>query len=190
LSDPLIFKYQSLVNTKTLLLDRDGVLNKVVLRGSEISSPRSKDELVLSEDISALAEPSIIDGWNLVIVSNQPDLARRRIDVDFVEYINRSILDHIPLNAAYVCPHVTSDECGCRKPKTGLVDRFKQDFPHAAEKIVLVGDRDTDGECAQRAGVDFILRSREYNMQYAVFDDHRVENLFDLSPLLCHLFPG
>jgi len=159
------------------------------MRGTEISSPRSRDELVLSEDLAALAEPSIVDDWNLIIVSNQPDLSRGRIDLELVEYVNQSILSQIPLNASYICPHVASDECGCRKPETGLVDRFKEDFPQAAEKMVLVGDRDTDRECAERAGMVFIQRRREYNIPCAASVDYSVESLSDISPLLRRLFP-
>jgi len=188
LSGLLVLKYRPLVKTKTLLLDRDGVLNRIVLRGSEVSSPRSKDELVLSGDISALAQPSIVDYWNLVIVSNQPDLSRGRIDLELVEYINQLILDHIPLNASYICSHVASDECRCRKPKTGLIDRIKEDFPRAMEKMVLVGDRDTDRECAKRADMDFILRRQEYNI-YMTNVKHSVKSLLDLPQILQRLFP-
>lgn len=189
LFEPLVYKYTPLTRTKTLLLDRDGVLNRVVMRGTEVSSPRSREELVLSEDLSALAEPSIIDDWNLIIVSNQPDLSRGKIDLELVEYINQSILSQIPLNASYICSHVASDECGCRKPETGLIERLKEDFPQAVEKMVLVGDRDTDRECAERAGTEFILRRREYNIPCVASVDYSVESLSDLSPLLRRLFP-
>ena len=189
LSESLVLKYKPLTKVNTLFLDRDGVLNRAVLRGSEVSSPRSRDELVLSEDISALAESPITDDWNLIIVSNQPDLTRGRIGLGLVEYINQLILDRIPLNASYICPHVAADGCGCRKPKTGLIDRFKKDFPPAVEKMVLVGDRDTDRECAERAGMDFILRRREYNISCADSVDYSVESLSDISPLLRRLIP-
>ena len=85
LSESLVLKYKPLTKVNTLFLDRDGVLNRAVLRGFEVSSPRSRDELVLSEDISALAESPITDDWNLIIVSNQPDLTRGRIDLGLVE---------------------------------------------------------------------------------------------------------
>jgi len=189
LSEPLIFQYRPVAKTKTLLLDRDGVLNRVLLRGSEVSSPRSQDEFLLSEDISALAETSIIDDWNLVIISNQPDIARGRINLDLLEYINHSIRTNIPLNASYICPHMASDGCRCRKPKTGLIERFKNDFPQVAGKMVLIGDRDSDRECAERAGVGFILRRREYNSQCANSVEHSIKSLFDLLPLLRRLFP-
>jgi D-glycero-D-manno-heptose 1,7-bisphosphate phosphatase len=184
LSESLVLKYKPLTKVNTLFLDRDGVLNRAVLRGSEVSSPRSRDELVLSEDISALAESPITDDWNLIIVSNQPDLTRGRIDLGLVEYINQSILDRIPLNASYICPHVAADGCGCRKPKTGLIDRFKKDFPQAVEKMVLVGDRDTDRGCAERAGMDFILRRREYNAQDKSSEKYSVVSLYELNLLL------
>ena len=159
------------------------------MRGTEISSPRSRAELVLSEDLLGLAEPSIVDNWNLVVVSNQPDISRGRINHELVEYISQAILSHIPLNASYICSHVASDACGCRKPKTGLIDRFKEDFPQAVEKMVLVGDRDTDRECAERAGMAFVLRRREYNNPCITYVDYFVDSLLNISRLLQSLFP-
>lgn len=178
-----------MVKSKTLFLDRDGVLNRAVLRCSKASSPRTQKELVFSEDLFALTEPSIIGDWNLVILSNQPDLARGMIDQEPVKYINRSILEQIPLNASYICPHTASDNCCCRKPKTSLVDRFKKNYPQEIEKLVLVGDRDTDRKCAEQADVEFILRKREYNVPCMAYVDYSAESLFDLSPLLDRLFP-
>jgi D-glycero-D-manno-heptose 1,7-bisphosphate phosphatase len=154
------------------------------MRGIEVSSPRTKDELLLSEDLSALAESSIIDDWNLVVVSNQPDISRGRINLNLVEYISEAILSQVPLNASFICPHIASENCECRKPKIGLIDRFKKDFPEIVGKMILVGDRDTDRECAKRAGMDFILRKRKYNISSLAHVDYSVENLHDLSPLL------
>ena len=185
--EPLIYKHRPITKTKTLFLDRDGVLNKAVLRGTEISSPRSRAELVLSEDLLGLAEPSIVDNWNLVVVSNQPDISRGRINHELVEYISQAILSHIPLNASYICSHIASENCECRKPKTGLIDRFKKDFPETVGKMILVGDRDTDRECAERADMDFILRKQKYNISSLAHVDYSIENLNDLSPLLCRL---
>ena len=162
-------------------------MNRAVIRNLEVSSPRSQDELVLSKDLSYLANPSITDNWNLVIVSNQPDISRGRINLKLVEYIGQAILNHVPLNASYICPHIASENCACRKPKTGLIDRFKEDFSGAIEKMVLVGDRDTDRKCAEQIGMDFILRKRKYNISSLAHVKYSIENLNDLSSLLGHL---
>ena len=187
LLQPLIIIHAPLTKSQTLFLDRDGVLNQVVMRGSEISSPRSRDEFKLAEDITGLTDPSIVNNWNLVIVSNQPDLSRGRIDIELVKFINQSILDHIPLKASFICPHSAFDKCRCRKPEPGLINRFKKDYPQALEKMVFVGDRDTDRECAQQAGVKFILRKRGYNLQIGGYISLAVESLLDLPSLLSGL---
>ena len=123
-----------------------------------------------------------INDWNLIVVSNQPDISRGRINIELAEHISQVILSHVPLNASYICPHVASENCECRKPKTGLIDRFKQDHPGTVQKMVLVGDRDTDSECAVQAGIDFILRKQNYNISSLDLVDFSVDSLKDLPP--------
>ena len=92
LNKPIVFRFNNPVSPNTLYLDRDGVLNEAVIRGSEISSPRNLKELKISSDIVALASPNIVKNWNLVIVTNQPDISRGLIDLTFVDEINSKIV--------------------------------------------------------------------------------------------------
>ena len=84
-NEPIVFKFKNPETPNTLYLDRDGVLNEVVIRGKEISSPRNLEEFKLSLGMSALASPNFVKNWNLVIITNQPDISRGLIDLNFVD---------------------------------------------------------------------------------------------------------
>jgi len=129
-NEPIVFKFKNPEAPNTLYLDRDGVLNDVIIRGTEISSPRKLKEIKITNDLDIFEKPEILNKWNFVIISNQPDIERGLIDEKFLEEVNNRIRLRIQLNAAYICPHHKLDNCSCRKPKTGLIDRFRLDYPH------------------------------------------------------------
>lgn len=184
INGPLIFQFNYPKAPNTLFIDRDGVLNEAVLRGLEISSPRSLKEFVISNDIDALIDPDILKSWNFVVVSNQPDLSRELIDLDFLEAINDRINSRIPLNTVYICPHEQLANCYCRKPKIGMVERFHIDYPEIKGRELMIGDRVSDLECASRAEIAFVLRKRHYNKSINEAAGSIIDNLWGLTKLL------
>jgi D-glycero-D-manno-heptose 1,7-bisphosphate phosphatase len=183
--DPLIFSLRPLVSENTLFLDRDGVLNHAVMRGSEISSPRSLNEFRIAEDIDALATPEIVRYWNLVIVSNQPDISRGRIDIEFLKEIHKMLNRRIPLNEVYICPHQQLDGCLCRKPGIGLIQLFRHNHPNLKGKECMVGDRICDRDCAIKAGISFVLRKRPYISEYpTALSVNTIDDLWSLKTQL------
>src|SRR5260370_38221899 len=104
-----------------VFLDRDGVLNEVRMEGATASTPRTVAELQIlptaRADLGRLREA----GYVLLVVSNQPDVARGDLSLDAVEEINRALRIALPIDAVYGCPHDTGDGCDCRKPKPGPI---------------------------------------------------------------------
>lgn len=167
----------------TLFLDRDGVLNHAVIRGATVSSPRRWEEFRLAEDIEALAASAIRERWNLVVITNQPDLSRGTMNEHLLQRFHDALAERIPLTAVYVCPHTASEGCLCRKPKTGLIGRFRREHPGLGGKELFVGDRGTDLQCAEEAGVPFVLRLRHYNRELRRVAQC-IDTLWDLEHML------
>lgn len=159
--EPLTLVFREPSQPQTLYLDRDGILNEAVLRGAEISSPRVVEEIRLADDIDALVPLAAC--WNLVVVTNQPDLTRGTITTAFLDGLHARFNARVPLTAAMICPHLHADGCSCRKPAPGLLETYRRRFPAAARREVFVGDGPKDRLCAEAAGVPFILRRRPYN---------------------------
>ena len=179
---PVIFLLKPMTALNTLFLDRDGVLNHAVIRGSEISSPRSMKEFQLTDDIDALNDIDIQKNWNLVVISNQPDLSRGRITLQLLQKFHSLIASRIMLNAVYLCPHLRKDDCGCRKPACGLIQHFRENYSLIGKEL-LIGDQMNDQGCAKAANIPFFLRCRPYNQELKA-SSFAINHLNEINPLL------
>ena len=182
--DLIVFPLRPMLAKNTLFLDRDGVLNHVVMRGEEISSPRCLEEFRIAEDIDALASTEVQENWNLVVISNQPDLSRRKIDMGLLNCFQQKLSARIPINAIYICPHDSSHGCDCRKPKCGLIKRFRDQYPMKKGQEFLIGDRHSDQQCAMNADIPFILRRRDYNQDLTGTSQYVINSLNEIDLFL------
>ena len=55
-------------------------------------------------------------GRVLIVVTNQPDVARGDLDLDEAVTITRLVVDTLGLDDAFICIHDRNDGCDCRKP--------------------------------------------------------------------------
>ena len=139
-----------------VFLDRDGVLNEAFVRDGVPTPPRSLEEFRVLPGVAEACAGLRRAGFVLVVVTNQPDIARgtqTRAEVDRMHQRLRSL---VPLDEVCVCPHDDSDACACRKPHPGMLldaaERLNLDLARSAS----IGDRWRDIEAARRAGVKAI----------------------------------
>ena len=97
-------------------------------------------------------------GFRLVIVSNQDGLGTARHPTAAWEKAHGFILDAfrsqgIEFEAVLICPHFPADACGCRKPRTGLIESFLGAATADLGASAVIGDRDTDLELARNLAV-------------------------------------
>ncbi len=143
--------------TKAVFLDRDGVLNKTVIRGGKPYPPQCLEELVIFPDAGAALSALRDSGYLLVVTTNQPDIARGTTTREQVARINQHLQDRLPLDAIEVCEHDDPDKCTCRKPNPGLLMRAAERDGIALTKSFMVGDRWRDIEAGRRAGCQTVL---------------------------------
>jgi len=151
---------------RAVFLDRDGVLNRAVVRDGEARPPATLAELeILADTPSALAALHAA-GFALIGVTNQPDVARGAQRRETVEAINAALLGALPLAEILVCYHDDADGCQCRKPRAGLLreaaTRHGIDLPSS----FMVGDRWRDVEAGRGAGCTTIFIDRGYAEAY------------------------
>ena len=140
---------------KAVFLDRDGVINKTCFRGGEISSPRNISELILTENIRITLDKLRVLNFELVVITNQPDISRGLMSQEDLHLIHEKIRVETGLNNIYVCPHDNQDRCECRKPKTGMIEQAISDLDLDTYGSYLIGDRVSDVQ----AGITMNLRS-------------------------------
>jgi transaldolase len=145
-----------------VFLDRDGVLNEPVVRDGKPCPPAGPDELVLCEGAELAVRELRAAGFALVVVTNQPDIARRTIPRMTVDAINARLLAMLDLDEILVCAHDDADGCACRKPKPGLVHDGARRHAIDLRRSYLVGDRWRDIEAGHAAGCRTVLVDRGY----------------------------
>ena len=106
---------------RAVFLDRDGVLNAAVVRDGLPHPPGSVDEVEVLPGAEDACSRLRAAGFDLVVVTNQPDIARGTQTLEVVHRINNALLAALPLDEVVICPHDDADGCDCRKPKPGML---------------------------------------------------------------------
>ena len=92
-----------------VFLDRDGVLNEAIVRNGKPYPPRDLSELVITRGARAALEALKREGFLLIVVTNQPDVARGTLSRADVDKINAQLSAILPLDAIEVCEHDDND---------------------------------------------------------------------------------
>jgi D-sedoheptulose 7-phosphate isomerase len=147
---------------RAVFLDRDGVINEAVVRDGKPYPPANAASLRIlagtAEALSRLKER----GYLLLVVTNQPDVARGAQKRDAIEGINRRLRAELPLDEVMTCYHDDADDCECRKPRPGLIKRAAQQHGIDLNQSFMVGDRWRDIDAGANAGCKTILIDRGY----------------------------
>jgi D-glycero-D-manno-heptose 1,7-bisphosphate phosphatase len=170
--------------SRAVFLDRDGVINGVVLRAGRPHPPASLAELVILPGVPQALTRLKAAGYVLVVVSNQPDVARGVTPLAQVEAMHAVLRAHLPLDAILTCVHDDADRCPCRKPRPGLILQAAQQLHLDCERSHLVGDRWRDIEAGRRAGCRTYFIDRGYDEPAPHLPDFRVGSLLEASRII------
>ena len=88
---------------RAVFLDRDGVINRAIVRGGKPFPPSSEDELEILPGVSGALYLLNQAGFLLIVVTNQPDVARGLQQKGVVETMNRRLMSELPLHDIKVC---------------------------------------------------------------------------------------
>lgn len=147
----------SAARRRGVFLDRDGVLNRAIVRHGRPYPPASRNELEITPDASHdLAELKKL-GFVLVVVTNQPDVGRGLQSRAAVEQIHQALENALPVDAILACYHRDEEGCGCRKPKPGMLLQAASEYTIDLANSYLVGDRWRDIDAGHQAGCTTIL---------------------------------
>jgi D-glycero-D-manno-heptose 1,7-bisphosphate phosphatase len=114
-------------------------------------------ELIITCGARAALEELKREGFLLIVITNQPDVARGKANRADVDKINAQLAALLPLDAIEVCEHDDNEQCECRKPKPGMILRGREKLGADLVHSFVVGDRWRDIEAGRRAGCRTIL---------------------------------
>jgi D-glycero-D-manno-heptose 1,7-bisphosphate phosphatase len=163
---------------RAVFLDRDGVLNAAILRDGVPHPPSSVSDTDILPDVPESCERLRHLGFLLIVVTNQPDIARGRLGPPALEEIHSYLRTQLPLDSIWVCPHDDGDGCSCRKPAPGLILKAAIHHDVDVARSYMVGDRWRDMDAGRAAGCRTILvRNPLYRERPAEGADVEVESL-------------
>lgn len=149
---------------RAIFLDRDGVLNRAVVREGKPYPPASLAQLEMNagaEEFSRLRER----GFLLIVVTNQPDVARGKQTREAVEAIHQFLRVRLGIEIFRTCYHDDAENCPCRKPRPGLLVEAADEYGIDLSRSYMVGDRWRDMDAGAAAGcktvwIDYGYRER------------------------------
>jgi D-glycero-D-manno-heptose 1,7-bisphosphate phosphatase len=169
---------------RAVFLDRDGVINRVALCRGIPHPPASVHDLEILPGVPQALITLRAQGYALVVVTNQPDVARRTASVESVASIHAHLEETLEIDAILACLHDDADACDCRKPKPGLLlqaaDAFGIDLPSS----FMVGDRWRDMEAGRQAGCRTLWIDNGYLEKQALDYDFRVGSLTEAAAVI------
>jgi len=167
---------------RAVFLDRDGVINKVIFRDGHPASPRNLKEFVLNDGIRQAIRKLKDFGFRIIVVSNQPDVARGEITQGLLDLMTQRMLREVSIDHVYTCPHDDINQCSCRKPKPGMLFKAAYQWEIDLSSSFLIGDTWKDIEAGKAAGCKTILLNAPYNQD--VHCDFRVKLLAEAVDII------
>ena len=160
---------------KIVFLDRDGVINKLVERDGRLVSPRCFDDFELIEGVSEAIGKLKTCGFEIVVVTNQPDISRGLMELAELEMMHSQIR-LLGVNAISYCPHSDEDNCECRKPKAGLLLNYLQKSHYCEMDLWMVGDQPSDWKAGETVGAK-VVRIGNFGEQNSKNEEWQFVNL-------------
>jgi D-glycero-D-manno-heptose 1,7-bisphosphate phosphatase len=148
---------------RAVFLDRDGVLTRAIVRNGKPFAPSAEADLAVLPGVHDALTRLRGAGFYLVVVTNQPDVARGVLAPDVLERMHARLTRELPIDEVRVCMHDDRDDCACRKPRAGLLESAARDLGLSLSESFMVGDRWRDIEAGHRAGCTTIFIDHGYD---------------------------
>jgi transaldolase len=161
---------------KAVFLDRDGVLNRAVVREGRPYPPSDVNSLDIIPEAAEALRRLKHAGFVLIVVSNQPDVARGTTTRAQVEAINAKLAQHLAIDRFIMCYHDSADHCDCRKPRPGMLLAGAREFGIDLHASFMVGDRWRDIEAGAAAGCRTVFIDYGYQEKRPESCDFRVSS--------------
>ena len=169
---------------KAVFLDRDGVINRAVVRDGKPYPPSNLAALDILPGVGGAMQSLHNAGWLLIVVTNQPDVARGTTSRADVEAINQHLQQCLPIDEFRTCYHDSDDGCSCRKPLPGALLGAAKTFDIDLAASYLVGDRWRDVVAGERAGCRTIFIDYGYAEKQPETVNHRVQSLTEAADII------
>ncbi|MDR9424085.1 MAG: D-glycero-beta-D-manno-heptose 1,7-bisphosphate 7-phosphatase [Marinobacter sp.] len=146
------------MTNKAVFLDRDGVINV------DHGYVYRKKDFEFVDGIFEACRHFQDQGYLLIVVTNQSGIARGMYTEDDFQALTEWMVERfreegVEIARVYHCPHhpkfgpEETRDCECRKPKPEMINRGLKEFELDPARCIMIGDKPSDREAADRAGI-------------------------------------
>ena len=141
-----------------LLLDRDGVIVELPSKTKYLENV-SQIKLIRENITSLVSLKEQLRLHNIalkfLVITNQQCIGLNIINIQRLNQIHSTLDLHLKtynleVSKYYFCPHLVEDRCSCRKPQIGNFIKAQAEFEFSSNKVIFIGDMDSDIEAAER----------------------------------------
>jgi D-glycero-D-manno-heptose 1,7-bisphosphate phosphatase len=170
-----------------VVLDRDGT---IIVERHYLSDPRQIE--FLPGAVRGLRQMFAV-GLGLVVVTNQSAVGRGFFGEAHLDLIHRQLdellkAEGIHLDGIYFCPHTPEDDCSCRKPRPGLIERAAKELDFDLQASFVIGDKPADIELGRQVRATTFLVRTGYGAEFvddpAVNPDYVADDLAAAAQLI------
>jgi D-glycero-D-manno-heptose 1,7-bisphosphate phosphatase len=176
---------------RAVFLDRDGVINRAIIREGKPYPPRRLEEFVILDGVGEACRQLKTHGYSLVVATNQPDVGRGTLTQGVVEEMHAKMCRQLPIDRVEVCyDSGGANSSACRKPSPGMLLRAGAELGVDLRLSYMVGDRWRDIDCGAAAGCKTIFIDYQYAEQLRQPPDFRVASLLEAARLIIGMHTG
>ena len=175
---------------KAIFIDRDGVINQSKLIDGKPHAPLNFDNFIILKNVHEALIRIQKKGYKTIVITNQPNLSPKRstLPISELNKMHKYLKDKFCIDEIYVCPHLESDNCKCRKPKIENIIKAKKKFNLDLGNCFFIGDRYQDVECSQNANlrgcffIDYGYNESKEKLLNGKYKNYvKVKSLYDIS---------
>ena len=112
-------------------------------------------------------------GYLVILVTNQSGIGRGYFTEEMLHRIHDKLgadlaAEGARLDAIYYCPHHPDDECDCRKPALGMIEKAVAEWDIDLRRSYVIGDGNNDMTMGQSVGCNVFKVTEERNFNDAV----------------------
>jgi D-glycero-D-manno-heptose 1,7-bisphosphate phosphatase len=168
---------------RAVFLDRDGVLNRAIVQEGKPYPPRTLAEVEILPGVIKALQLLKKAGFVLIVVSNQPDVARGTTTIKAVEEINAYVGKKLPVDRFIVC-YEDGDDSECRKPHPGMLFAGAKEFDIDLKMSFMIGDRWRDIDAGIAAGCKTFFIDYKYSEKPPDSYNFKVHSLLEAARII------
>jgi len=170
------------VKKPAIFFDRDGTLIKTIVRNNKPFAINNKNKLHIFKNSYVVCN-LLKKKYKIFIVTNQPDVEKKKVKKKDVIFINNKIKKKLDIVKVYNC-YCSSDSCKFRKPNSGMITKAAKEFNIDLKKSYMIGDRWKDISSGNNARCKTILIKRKYSEVAKCNPNYIISNLGEILNII------